>query len=69
MVCNKVYWEYINPSMKTKKAQLIFPHFGKSYCGGCVIYVWKFKSGEVVSAVKKNKRICQSDIKFFDAGR
>lgn len=24
MVCNKVYWENINPSMKTKEAQLIF---------------------------------------------
>lgn len=31
MVCNKVYWENINPNSKTKKAQLIFLYFFKIF--------------------------------------
>ncbi len=56
MVCNKVYWENINPSMKTEKAQLIFHIWLKLVWRVCDLCL-KVLPGEVASAAKTLKKI------------
>lgn len=51
MVCNKVYWENINPSMKTEKAQFIF-HIWLKLAWRVGDLCLKVLPGEVASAEK-----------------
>lgn len=57
MVCNKVYWENINPSMKTKKAQLVF-HVWLKLVQRVFDLCEELLLGEVASAATIFKRIC-----------
>lgn len=63
MVCNKVYWENINPSMKTKKAQLVF-HIWLKLVRRVFDLCEELLLSEVASAATIFKRICGGKFSF-----